>query len=226
MAMIYFDDAKNDEARAYYNREQTIAREVGDDLGYARATVNIAVIEKNEKNYNASVRLGLEALGVFKQQGNSLGITTAANVLANAYVALNNYPDAVAYARQNLDASLQLRELRGVSSACGTLSNIYADKGDNAEMAFSSLCAATLIKQLKINNLPHSGEDYGIFVSRLRRLVTGDRNYPATIAAAEKRVQDIFISLNLGTELIRNEVAALQASTIPLDRSAPSLAGK
>jgi tetratricopeptide (TPR) repeat protein len=212
IAMIQFDDAHNSEARESFNREQVLAREIGDELGYARATVNIALIEKKESNFTASIRLAMDALGVFKQQNNLLGITTAANVLANSYTAIGNYPEAIAYAKQNLDASLQLRELRGVSSACGTLSNIYSDSGDDAEMVFTSLCAAALIKQLAIDTLPHSGEDYKIFISRIRRVLQTANDRDGVISPAEKRVQDMFLKLNLGMDVIRNEVATLQGS--------------
>jgi tetratricopeptide (TPR) repeat protein len=212
IAMIQFDDAHNSEARESFNREQVLAREVGDELGYARATVNIALIEKKEKNYNTSIRLALDALGVFKQQTNLLGITAAANVLANSYTAIGNYPEAIAYAKQNFDASLQLRELRGVSSACGTLSNIYSDSGDGAEMVFTSLCAASLIKQLAIDNLPHSGEDYEIFISRIKRAGRTAKDHAELVSSAEKRVQDLFLTLNLGMDVVRDEVTKLRNS--------------
>jgi tetratricopeptide (TPR) repeat protein len=220
MAMIQFDDGNNNEARENFNREQVIAREVGDELGYARATVNIALIEKKEKNYDASIRMGMEALGVFKQQNNWLGITAAANVLANGFTALGNYPEAIAYAKQNFDASLQLRELRGVSAACGTLSNIYSDSGDDPEMVFASLCAAALIKQLAITDLPHSGEDYGIFLSRIKRATQNVKDGDAVLSSAQRRVQDVFLKLNLGMEVIRNEVIALQGSDVGLPNGA------
>jgi tetratricopeptide (TPR) repeat protein len=206
MAMIFFDGGNDNDARLYYNHEQEIAREVGDDLGYARATVNVALIEKRERNYDISIRLATEALGVFRQQKNLLGITTAATVLASDLESTGNRPEALAYAKENFDATIQLHELRGVLAACGILSNIYADMRDDPEMLFASLCAASLIKQLNINNLPNSGEDYEIFESRIRS-VTGRGSAAGALEAAETRVHDIFIRLNLGTETVRMEVA-------------------
>lgn len=210
IAMIQFDDANNSGARESYNKEQVLAREVGDELGYARATVNIALIEKREANYTASIRLGMDALGVFKQQNNLLGMTTAASVLANSYSAIGNFPEATAYAKQILDAALQLRELRGVLTSCGILSNIYSDSGDDPEMVFTSLCAKVLIKQLNIENLPHSAEDYRIFTSRIERVLQMSDNPEGIMSSAESRVQDIFLKLNLGMDVIKKEVSSLQ----------------
>jgi tetratricopeptide (TPR) repeat protein len=143
MAMIFFDAGDNDKAREYYNREQIIAREVGDELGYARATVNIALIEKREENYNASIRLASEALGVFKQQHNLLGITSAANVLANDLTAIGNYPEAIAYAKENFQASLQLRELRGVAAGGGGGVTGWATIHEESEMGPEGFAVVT-----------------------------------------------------------------------------------
>jgi tetratricopeptide (TPR) repeat protein len=214
IAMIQFDDGNNGEARENFNLEQVLAREVGDELGYARATVNIALVEKREKNYDAAIRLAMDALGVYKQQNNLLGITTAANVLSNSYSNIGNYPEAIAYAKQNFDASLQLRELRGVAASCGTLSNIYSDSGDDREMVFASLCAATLIRQLAITNLPGSGEDYRIFTSRIKRVTKTANDSDEVLSSAERRVQDVFLKLNLGMEGIHSEVAMLKGLSV------------
>ncbi len=198
IATVYFDDENYNEARSYSNRAQVIAMEVGDDLGYAWAIVNIAAIEKLERNYSGSIRLSSEALGAFKTQGNLLGITTSANVLANDYEVIGDYADALAYAKQYFDASLDLGELRQVSASCGTLSNIYADTGDKSEMAFASLCAATLIKQLKMDALPDSTKEYHVFLTRLREAIAENENDAPLIKNIKGRVEDIFRKLNLG----------------------------
>jgi hypothetical protein len=138
-----------------------------------------------------------------------LGITTAANLLANDLEAIGKRPEALAYAKENFDASMQLRELRGVSAACGTLSNVYADMGDDGEMVFASLCAAALIKQLKIENLPNSGEDYEIFLSRIKSVSARNTAAANMLTTAESRVEEIFVRLNLGADILRKEVAGL-----------------
>lgn len=207
MAMIYFDDLNNDKARLYYNREQTTAREVGDELGYARATNNIALIEKREQNFSAAVRLATEAFGVFKQQNNLLGMISASNTLANSYNALGNIPEAVAYAKQNLDISIELRELRAVSASCGTLSDIYRNQNDQQELIFASLCAATLVKELNLGNVPNSATDYQLYVSRIKECLKDKGSGPALLDDAQKRVEDILLKLNLGTESLRNVIS-------------------
>jgi tetratricopeptide (TPR) repeat protein len=210
IAMINFDQGNNDTARSFYNREQNLARELGDELGYARATVNIALLEKSEKHYSAAIRLAMDALGVFKQQANSLGIITSANILANVYEITGNREEAVAYAKLNLDTSLGLRELRGVESACGTLSNIYADSNDDGEMIFVSLCAAALIKELHTQNIPAQKADYDIFVSRIKAALTNNPNDSAVLDKSERRVKELFIQLNVDPDILSKEVALLQ----------------
>jgi tetratricopeptide (TPR) repeat protein len=213
IATVYFDDRNYDESANYSNKAQLVALEVGDDLGYARAIANIAAIEKMEHNYSRSITLSLAALGVFKQQGNLRGIMTSANILANAYEAIGDYADALAYGKQDFDASLDLEEPRQVSAACGILSNIYADTGDRSETAFASLCATALIKQLRMDTFSESVKDYDFLRTRLRELITGDDDSAALIENVEKRVRDIFLKLNLGTDVIDNEIASLQASS-------------
>ena len=214
IAMIYSDNNDDDKARLYFNKEQSIAREVGDELGYARATNNLAIIEKKERNYPAAIRLATDALGVFKQQNNLLGIITAENTLSNAYEAQKQYPEAVSYAKQNLDASIELRELRGVATACGTLSNIYEDVGDYSEMAFASLCAATLIKELNIENIPNLNIDYNVFERRMKEYIKvyikDNSDKIDAMEVQERRVEEILVKLNLGTDVMRTELLALK----------------
>jgi tetratricopeptide (TPR) repeat protein len=208
--MIYTDDNEDDRGREYYNKEQIVAREVGDDLGYARATNNLALIEKKAHNYPAAIRLATEALGVFKQQNNLLGMTSADNTLANAYEAQRQYPEAVSYAKQNLDASIELRELRGVAAGCGTLSNIYEDTGDYAEMAFASLCAAIVLKELKIDEKPDTKIDYEVFHRRMKEYIQTKANDTGIMEDQEKRVEEILVKLNLGTDVMHAELLALK----------------
>jgi hypothetical protein len=87
-------------------------------------------------------------------------------------------------------------------------------------MVFASLCAAALIKQLAITDLPHSGEDYGIFLSRIKRATQNVKDGDAVLSSAQRRVQDVFLKLNLGMEVIRNEVIALQGSDVGLPNGA------
>jgi tetratricopeptide (TPR) repeat protein len=217
MAMIYFDRAENSKARLFYNKEQVLAREVGDELGYARATVNLGGIEKREGNYTGSVRYGLEALGVFRQQGDVLGVNTASNLLANSYSLLGKYSDALAYAKENLSSSLQLRELRGVAAACGTLSNIYFNIDDTTELLFSSLCASSLIKHLAMSKLPYAGEDYDIFINRMANIFRSNRDAYNKFNEILNRVRDIFITLNLNLEQLElvKEVVIKQGQSAP-----------
>ena len=190
--MIYFDLGQDENARKYYNFQQTLARTLGDELGYARATNNVASIEKRQGNYEGAIRLSLEALGVFKQQANLLGISSAAVTLSNSYDAIGNTAEAIAYAKQSLSTGLQLRELRAVGTACGSLANVYNKMQDNEEGVFSSLCAAAVIKYLKNDDLPGPKRDYGIFISAIKSVKARVSSpvYETMLSSAEKRVGD------------------------------------
>jgi tetratricopeptide (TPR) repeat protein len=213
IAMIHFDRGQDENARKYYNLQQSLARKLGDQLGYARATANIALIEKRQSNYDGAIRLALEALGVFKQQANLLGISSVAVTLSNSYDAIGNAPEAVAYAKQALATGIQLRDLRAVGTACGSLANVYNRSHDKEEGVFSSLCAAAIIKYLKNDNLPGPSRDYGIFVSAIRRVrdAVDPAEYARILAAAEKRVGEIIISLNLEKTMLADEIKKLRS---------------
>jgi hypothetical protein len=213
IAMIYQDKQDSEKARKYYNMEQELARRVGDDLGYARSTLNIAVIEKIQGNYDASIRLAIEALGRFKQQNALNGIHGAAILLSNDYFYLEKFPDALAYAKQAFASATDQRDLRAIAAACGSMSNVYSKLGDNQEIVFSSLCTIMMIKYLDYQKLPKSEFDYQYFrrsIAAVRQTIASDQ-YNQLLASAEKRVGDIALELNLGKDLLYAEVAGLQS---------------
>lgn len=213
MAAVYLDDENYGEVRNYGNKAQVVATEVGDDLGYARAAVSIATADEIEHNYGASIRRSLEALGVFKQQGDLLGLVTSANVLAKAYEAAGDFADALAYAKQEFDASLELKEPKQVAASCGTLSNVYSDTGDRPEMAFASFCAAMLINLLEIEAPSETEKHRDAFMSRFKGVVARSEQRDTFLKSIEARVQDIFLKLNLKSDVIHNEITSLQVSS-------------
>jgi len=216
--MIHTDKGDNALGRQYYNMEQELARKLGDELGYARATNNIALIEKKEGNCQAAVRLALDAFGVFKQQGNLLGLGSSAIILSNCYDDIENEGEAISYAQQALSIGLELRELRMIGTACGSLANIYNRNGDNEEGVFASLCAAAVIKYLKNENLPGPSRDYHVFMSAIAHIkATVDASeFDAILNAAEKRVNDIVLSLNLDKSILTAEIEKIRGDpTLP-----------
>jgi tetratricopeptide (TPR) repeat protein len=197
LAMILFDQNNHARARYFYELEQQIAREVGDELAVARTLVNLAMICRNEGRIEDALRLANEALGAFKSQGNKLGIAAALHNLANIQVRNGMEAEALHSESEALVVFQDLHDARGVAKAFGVLS--LAARALKLDDEFYYLYASTLIdRHLGAEKSAEAARDQKIHLEQLRAILA--RQPPIALdrlASAKRRLSPVIGGLGL-----------------------------
>jgi tetratricopeptide (TPR) repeat protein len=182
-------------ARYFYELEQKLARELGDDLGLARSLVNLSLIARNEGRLPDALILAQEAMEAFKKQGNKLGVASAYQNLSVTYQRQNDISAAIYNANQALLIFEDVGDLRGLASIVGLLGNIHQLANDLDEAGPYYLAWFALQRHLKATEQPDVARDLLVYKGSINSIRTslGDEEFRKRFPTWLKKTEKLLI---------------------------------
>jgi len=129
--LMFADMNKLDSAFHFYNQGISITDKFKDlrKIGIT-ARLNLSALASKQKNYKEMIRLAHEVYKYGVQENDADHISLGAINVANGYVNLENYDKALEYCRYAEEAAIKYKSPQNLLFTLGTLSDIYAAKGD------------------------------------------------------------------------------------------------
>jgi predicted ATPase/DNA-binding SARP family transcriptional activator len=135
---------------ALFERARDSMRELGDALGFARASVYLSEAERLRGNMPRARELGLEALATFRELGERYGEAYALTVIAFAELNLEAYEASREAFTQALAIFTELDAESDRALALTNLANVYFNLGEFDTA--SELVAQSLARQRNLRN--------------------------------------------------------------------------
>jgi len=127
---IWVNQKKYEQALENYQRSLKIAKAMKNDYLTVTTNDNIGLISFHKGLYREALPFSLSTLAYFKNTDDKMRITKTATKVAQTYYHLKNYPLALKYARQSLQAASAVKGKLQMKDASKILADIYRAKGD------------------------------------------------------------------------------------------------
>lgn len=119
-----------DKALPYAEKAVAVATALKDYPSVASFNNELGRILAAKGDYKASLRYHLLAMEYFQSRDDKLGKTETTAFLAETYLLLKNYPEALQFARQSLSLAQEIKRKKEIKEAAKVLADIYAAKGE------------------------------------------------------------------------------------------------
>ena len=127
---IWDNKQEHEKALEYYQRALKIATSMKNDYLVVTTKYNIGLILFGKGLYKESLPYSLATLAYFEHTDDKMRITKSATTVAQIYFHLTNYPAALKYALQSLEAATAIKGKPQIKDADQILADIYDAKGD------------------------------------------------------------------------------------------------
>lgn len=171
LGSIYIWAGKNQPAHSCLSQARELFRELGDDVGLARADINIGLLFTNEARFQEALTVTLEAVRLSEARPDDenmrLVLASALNSAAEIHVHLGEYPQARTRCQQALRLCHEIDYSPGEAGTWDTLGCVCQHLGEHAEATRCFSRAANLNRetgnrfQLAMT-LSHLGDTYRV----------------------------------------------------------------
>lgn len=168
MAMMAFDVGDLEQSKYLYSLEESLAREVGDERGLARALVNITLILGKEGRFDEGIAYALEAEEIFKKQRNRLGLANAQISLARLNHSKHELDRALHFVKQATIGFLAVKDVAGLAEAFGLTGELTYEKGEQRAAIYYFVSAAILHRHMRDDQIPEYAHNLGVFGHKVR----------------------------------------------------------
>ncbi len=122
-----------DQSIAVYRLSQSIAEQVGDKAGIARALNNIGSIYNVQGDYAQALEYLQRSLATSEAGGDKAGIARALNTIGEVELQRGDPMRALGYFQKSLEASKALENKAGIGRILRNIGEVYIQQGDYAQ---------------------------------------------------------------------------------------------
>lgn len=127
-----FHENKGDyeEALKYFLKASKLKEELGDTRGWAVTLEHIGVVHMLQGNAEKALPYLFQALRLNEEAHNSVSNIGTSRMVAEAYLSLKNYDEAMRYARQSYEAAQSINSHNEITVSAGLVETIAEAQGD------------------------------------------------------------------------------------------------
>src|SRR5262245_10569449 len=122
-----------DQAIAIYRLSQSIAEQIGDKAGIARALNNIGTIYNIQGDYAQALEYLQRSLATSEAGGDKAGIARALNTIGEVQLQRGDSMRALEHFQKSLEASKALENKSGIARILRNIGEVYIQQGDYAQ---------------------------------------------------------------------------------------------
>ena len=122
-----------DQSIAIYRLSQSIAEQIGDKAGIARALNNIGTIYNIQGDYAQALEYLQRSLATSEAGGDKAGIVRALNTIGEVQLQRGDFMRALEHFQKSLEASKALENKAGIARILRNIGEVYLRQGDYAQ---------------------------------------------------------------------------------------------
>ena len=126
---IYNIQTQYEEAIAYYNKSEILAKELSDTLALATVKLVKAQSYNSMGNYDLALESIEKSIEYYKQIGDKNGLSSALNTIASTYYLKGDVESALENYKKSLQISKELNFHMATGSLLANIANIYSSQG-------------------------------------------------------------------------------------------------
>lgn len=130
IADTWYRQQQYEKSLEYNQQALQIAKKLRNDYSAAFLNNDIGKVLAIKGLYHEALAHHMQSLDYYKQTGDRLGKTETTAFLANVYLSLKDYPQALNYARQSLALAMEIKAKPQIREAGKVMAESYEAKGD------------------------------------------------------------------------------------------------